>query len=54
MSSEIKEFFTAAKVLTPEAVCFEYAYKLMNGPRDVADVFNSQYNKISQMILIAF
>ena len=44
MPSEIKEFFFAAKELTPKAVYFEYGYKLMNGSRGVGDVFNSQYN----------
>ena len=46
MSSEMKEFFTAAKALTPKAVCVGYAYKLLNGSKGVSDVFNLQYNKI--------
>ena len=46
MSSEVKEFFTAAKALTPKATCIEFAYKLFNGSKGVSDVFNSQYNKL--------
>ena len=42
----MKEFFTAAKALTPKAACTEYVYKLFNGSKGVADIFNSQYNKI--------
>ena len=47
MPSEVKEFFTAAKALTPKPACIEFAYKLFNGSKGVSDVFNSQYNKIS-------
>ena len=36
----MKEFFTAAKALTPKAVCTEYVYKLFNGSKGVADIFN--------------
>ena len=46
MPSEMREFFTAGKTLTSKAACAEYAYKLFNGSKGVADVFNSQYNKI--------
>ena len=46
MPSEVKEFSTAAKALTPKAACIEFAKKLFNGSKDVSDVFNSQYNKI--------
>ena len=46
MSSEMKEFFTAAKALTPKAACAEYAYKLFNGSNGLLDALNSQYNKI--------
>ena len=46
MSSEVKEFFTAAKALTPKATCIEFAYKLFNGSKGVSDVFHSQYNKL--------
>ena len=42
----MKEIFTAAKALTPKAVCVGYAYKLLNGSKGVSDVFNLQYNKI--------
>ena len=46
MPSEIKEFFNSAKAQTPKAACAEYAYKLFDGSKRVADIFNSQYNKI--------
>ena len=46
MPSEVKEFSTAAKALTPKAACIEFAKKLFNGSKGVSDVFNSQYNKI--------
>ena len=46
MSSELKEFFTSPKVLTPKAAGAEYARKLFNGSKGVSDVFNSQYNII--------
>ena len=46
MLSEMKEFFTAAKALTPKAACEEYAYKLFNGSKALSDVFNSQDNKV--------
>ena len=46
MPSEMKEFFTAAKGLTPKAVCVGYAYKLFNGSNGILDALNSQYNKI--------
>ena len=41
MPSENKEFFTAARALTPKAAYAEYAYKLFNGSKNVSDVFNS-------------
>ena len=47
MPSKIKEFFTAAKTLTPKEACAEYAYKVLNGSKTVSDVFNSQFDKIS-------
>ena len=46
MPSEMREYFTAAKGLTPKSACAEYAYKLFNGSKGVSVVFNSQYNKI--------
>ena len=46
MPSEEKEFFIAAKSLTPKAACIEFVYKLFNGSKGVSDIFNSQYNKI--------
>ena len=46
MLSEMKEFFTAAKALTPNAACEEYAYKLFNGSKALSDVFNPQDNKV--------
>ena len=46
MPSEVKQFFVAAKSLTPKAACIGFAYKLFNGSKGPSDVFNSQYNKI--------
>ena len=55
MSSEMKEFFTAAKALTPKAVCVGYAYKLFNGSNGILDALNSNTIKyIYQMIIIVF
>ena len=45
MPSVMKELFTAAKALTPKAVCVGYAYKLFNGSNGILHAFNSQYNK---------
>ena len=42
MPSEVKESFTAAKSLTSNAACTEFAYKLFNGSKGVSDLFNSQ------------
>ena len=46
MPSELKEFFAAAKSLTPKAAFIEFAYKLFNGSRSASYIFNSQYNKM--------
>ena len=46
MPSEVKQFFVAAKSLTPKAACIGFAYKLFNGSKGPSHVFNSQYNKI--------
>ena len=46
MPSVVKEYFTAAKSLTPKAACIAFGHKLFNGSKGVSDVFNSQYNKI--------
>ena len=55
MPSEMKEFFTAAKGLTPKAVCVGYAYKLFNGSNGILDALNSNTIKyIYQMIIIVF
>ena len=42
MPSEVSDFFTAAKALTPKGACIKFAYKLFNGSKEVSDVFNSQ------------
>ena len=45
MPSEVKEFFTPAKTISPKVACVEYSYKLLNVCKGVADMSNSQYNK---------
>lgn len=45
LPSEVKEFFTPAKTISPKVACVEYSYKLLNVCKGVADMSNSQYNK---------
>ena len=46
MPSVVKEYFTAAKSLTPKEACIAFVYKLFNGSKGTPGVSSSQYNKI--------
>ena len=46
MTGNVKEFFTAAKAITPKTQCFEYAYKMIKKSASVEKESNFLFNKI--------
>ena len=55
MPSEVKYFFTAAKALTPEAACIEFAHKLFNGSKAYRTyLIHNTIKCISQMNIVIF